>query len=183
MKMHLLILSALALLMLFVDRSCASFGTSTALEAIPNPNANPEKCGRASGIISKSAICDSDRKVSNKDLDVLEGFINAVTRAQIGVAVIERMASSNKDIDREAERYATSLHNTWGVGDAAKQNGVLIFLSIQDRAVYISTGSGVQDKLSGATVQSLIKMMKPYLRKQEYGTALQNCVVSSSRYL
>jgi hypothetical protein len=41
-------------------------------------------------------------------------------------------ASNPSDV---AEAFATKLHNQWGVGDAACNNGVLLFLAVQDRQV------------------------------------------------
>ena len=35
----------------------------------------------------------------------------------------------------EAEVFAKSLHNTWGVGDATCNSGLLLFLSKNDRQV------------------------------------------------
>ena len=41
-----------------------------------------------------------------------------------------------------AQDFAKAIHERWGVGDAACNNGVLLLLSVGDRQVYISTGKG-----------------------------------------
>ena len=41
-----------------------------------------------------------------------------------------------------AQIFAEYLHRSWGVGDAACQNGVLLLLAIADRQIYISVASG-----------------------------------------
>lgn len=37
----------------------------------------------------------------------------------------------------QAEYFAKSLHHTWGVGDAKCDNGLVFFLSQDDRQVHI----------------------------------------------
>ena len=72
-------------------------------------------------------------------VDVIEGRINSLQKAQVGVAVISKMNSPHGlSVDAASEMFAVEIHNGWKVGDAASQNGVLLFLSIQDRAVFIS---------------------------------------------
>ena len=41
-----------------------------------------------------------------------------------------------------AAQFAKELHTRWGVGDKACNNGVLFLLSVDDRQVYINTGTG-----------------------------------------
>jgi hypothetical protein len=41
-----------------------------------------------------------------------------------------------------AHDFAKALHERWGVGDAACNNGVLLLLAVENRQVYISTGTG-----------------------------------------
>ncbi len=45
-----------------------------------------------------------------------------------------------------AERFARQLHDAWGVGSAACDNGVLLLLATKDRQVYISVGKGATDR-------------------------------------
>ncbi len=54
----------------------------------------------------------------------------------------------HKDLEAATEAFAQRMHNTWGVGDATTQKGVLLFLSVVDRQIYISVGSGAAASLS-----------------------------------
>lgn len=55
---------------------------------------------------------------------------------QVAVAVMQWMAVPAGEDPAEAARlFAKALHNEWGVGDAACNNGVLLLLSIDDRQV------------------------------------------------
>ena len=54
---------------------------------------------------------------------------------------------------------------------------MLVFLSIEDRAVYISTGSGSGKVLSSTVIDAIIAHMKPDLRSAQYGSAMEKAVV------
>ena len=43
-------------------------------------------------------------------------------------------------LEELAKNYAKSIHDSWGIGHYPCDNGVLIFLAICDRQIYISTG-------------------------------------------
>lgn len=56
--------------------------------------------------------------------------------AQVAVAVMQRMAvPEGESATAQAKVFAKALHDKWGVGDAACNNGVLLLLSVQDRQV------------------------------------------------
>jgi uncharacterized membrane protein YgcG len=145
---------------------------------LANPLLNPAACGRPG--VSKSVICDPSNLLEKESKDVIEGYINAITGAQLAVVVIDEMSynfKGSEDIEVASERFARTLHNTWGVGDKATDNGILLFLSIKDRAVFISTGAGVQSKITKRYIDYLITLMKPDLRSRQYGSALEKTVV------
>lgn len=55
---------------------------------------------------------------------------------------------------REAiDDYAYDLFNEWGIGDAAKNNGFLLLLAIEDDDYYARTGSGLDSRLSAGTIK------------------------------
>jgi uncharacterized membrane protein YgcG len=76
-----------------------------------------------------------------------------------------------------AKSFATALHDQWGVGDVACNNGVLFLLSRDDRQVYISTGAGASGALDDAKLVGIIADMRPLLRKGEYDLAIEQAVV------
>ena len=139
---------------------------------------SPSTCGRPN--VKTSQICDPDVLLSTDDKDVIEGRINVITKIEIGISIIRQMdlRSSSSNIDDAAKQFAVSLHNRWGVGDKTTQNGVLIFASVTDRVVYISVGDGMKDKLFDAMLDHIIQStMRPYLRRGEYGKAIEAAVV------
>jgi uncharacterized membrane protein YgcG len=65
----------------------------------------------------------------------------------------------------------------WGVGDASRQNGVLVLISQSDRAVFISRGSGLRTMLTDHVLDQIIARMKPHLRAGDYDIAFVSAVV------
>jgi hypothetical protein len=61
--------------------------------------------------------------------------------------------------------------------------GILIFLSIQDRVCFISTGSEISSILPWWRLDHIVASMKPDLRHREYGDALLRAIEDLSRLL
>lgn len=49
--------------------------------------------------------------------------------------------------------YAYDLFNEWDIGDADKQNGLLILLAIDDDDYYVEPGTGLRSKLSAGAIK------------------------------
>lgn len=55
---------------------------------------------------------------------------------QVAVALVDKMQlQKGRTAAEQAEVFAKSLHNTWGVGDATCNSGLVLFLSRDDRQV------------------------------------------------
>ena len=102
----------------------------------------------------------------------------------------------NKDEEITANEFASGLHDKWGVGSTVTlsaqdcyghkaiesdsdeilngDTGILFFLSIQDRTVFISHGSALESILTTRRIQRIINRMQPYLRDGLYGKAIQH---------
>lgn len=164
-----------------IGRVSATYTTARSISDIPNPMLDPIKCGRPG--VSKSAVCDPDKRLTKDIKDEIEGRMNILTNAQMAVVVINKMNLGDSlihwdiNIDKATETYARTLHDTWGVGKKETQNGILIFLSIYDRSLYISTGQGVSAKLSKPMLDTLINDVKDILRKGDYGQAIVNLIM------
>jgi hypothetical protein len=77
----------------------------------------------------------------------------------------------------EAEYYANTLIQLWGVGDSALQNGALIFLSVFDRVIFISLGVEIQAKLSSVEVDRVLGHVTPLLKAEQYGSAIERAIM------
>ena len=125
------------------------FTTSNCLKSewtpnnLPNPFICPENAGRPG--VDKSNVCDPCNILSKESKDVLEGYLNDYKGHGV-VLIIDKMSNHfikayNHDIDVATKSYATSVHDLWGIGDKNRNDGILIFLSTDDRAIFISTGN------------------------------------------
>lgn len=113
------------------------------------------------------------------------------TPVQMAVVVVQEMEMNGKHyLDQEykinqGKIVATALHDTWGVGTTeCGGSGILLFLSITDRVVYLSIGTGLVPILTSNRIDAIIDDdMKPFLREEEYTQAIVNCIFSIIRYV
>ena len=57
----------------------------------------------------------------------------------------------------------------WGIGQAGKDNGILILLAREDRRIGISTGYGVEDRLTDALSKRIIEnLILPSFKQGDY---------------
>lgn len=160
------------------------------IENLPSPQSSPAKCGRPKA----SSICDTDQLLSPSAALTAEGLLNFIaapshgnpsvtcgvkqTGYQMAIALMLHLPSSTS-----AEKYAKSLHDVWGVGDAACDNGILLLIAIEDRQLYISTGAGAKLVLPDASAASVLESMKPALRRGSVDDAVLGGVAAISRVL
>src|SRR4029453_10512751 len=67
------------------------------------------------------------------------------------VVVVDLRKESTAPIDG----YTLRVANAWGVGQADRQNGVLLFVFTEDRQMYMQVGLGLEDVLPNAKARSL----------------------------
>ena len=143
----------------------------------PNPNVDLDWCGRR-GV--RSSICDPDLVLSYESANVVEDALNAIAADhgyQVAVALVEEMeAVRGMDKPANAEFWAKGLHDRWGVGDAATQKGVVLFLAKLDRRVHISTGAGAKAVLTDSETVATIDRMRSKLRAGDYDGAVEGAV-------
>ena len=58
--------------------------------------------------------------------------------------------------DETIEHYATRTFNSWGIGKADKNNGVLLLVAIDDRALRIEVGTGLEKTLTDGEAEEII---------------------------
>lgn len=78
---------------------------------------------------------------------------------QIAVAVVRTTG------DRSIEDYSIDLARQWGVGDAQRDDGVVVVVALDDRELRIEVGSGVEGDLTDVTASRIVdQVMVPLLR-------------------
>lgn len=85
------------------------------------------------------------------------------TSTQIVVATI--LTTNGEDIGY----YATNWAHKWGIGQADKDNGILILVAKDDRKMTIRTGYGMEHILTDALSRRIIEThMVPHFREGDY---------------
>lgn len=154
-------------------------------EEVPNPTLHWTGCGRT----HSSYICDPMNYISPlsySSLDVLldkfkQMKVNPETSCnnyEVAVAIVDEMKYSyfSSNELRRAEDFADKLFYYWNIGsnDSRCSNGVLLFLSINDRVGYIATGREARLKLSDWRARNIITYtMAPFLQQHRVGEAVQ----------
>jgi uncharacterized protein len=87
---------------------------------------------------------------------------------QIVVAVFPKMHS-----DAPIKDYTMRVANSWQVGQKGKNNGVTLFVFIQDRKIYIQVGTGLEKVLPDAKCKQILDTeIIPFLKKGDYDGGL-----------
>lgn len=85
------------------------------------------------------------------------------TSTQIVVAIIK--STEGEDIDYLGAQWG----HQWGIGQAEKDNGVLVLLARGDRRIAISTGYGVEARLTDAMSRRIIQnVIIPRFKQDDY---------------
>ncbi|MEO0905112.1 MAG: TPM domain-containing protein [Pseudomonadota bacterium] len=90
------------------------------------------------------------------------------------VLTIKRM--SDYGHSGSIESFATSLFNTWGIGDADRNDGLLLLVSHLDRQLRIEVGAGYGDTLNDPMGRVIDTKIVPNFRLDEYADGIQSGV-------
>lgn len=89
------------------------------------------------------------------------------TSTQIVIATIESLEGEYIGL------YAPEWAHAWGIGQADKDNGLLILLSENDRKIWITTGYGLEQYLTDATTNTIIQsIILPEFKQGNYYAGL-----------
>ena len=74
--------------------------------------------------------------------------------------------------DQTIETFATGLFNTWGIGDRARNDGVLLLVALRDHKVRIELGKGYGGGYDDALRVLIERDMAPLFRAGQNGAAI-----------
>lgn len=94
--------------------------------------------------------------------------------AQIGVLTVQYTGNLS------TEDYATEAFNTWGIGDATNNNGVLILLVMEspiyeDGDYYLTYGDGFRNTTLESQASAIAQTMEDDFVRQDYDDAVTTC--------
>lgn len=107
--------------------------------------------------------------LSVEEEDVIrEKLIELKTETDIEFTVVIIDQMSDYGHDGPIEPFATGLFNAWGVGDASRNDGVMLLVSRLDRVLRIEVGSGYGDDKNDAMAAIIDEKIVPLFRDDEY---------------
>jgi uncharacterized protein len=120
--------------------------------AIPNP---PRLVNDFAGMLS----ADERQQLENR----LVAYDDS-TSTQIAIVTEKTLNGA------DAGQYAIGLFNAWGIGGQKKaDNGVLIYVALSDRKMFIVTGRGVEQYLPDIVCKRIVeRRLKPNFRNEQY---------------
>jgi uncharacterized protein len=93
------------------------------------------------------------------------------TSNQIAVLLVSSLG------DEPMEEYTLRVAEKWRIGKQEKDNGVLLFISIDDRKVRIEVGEGLEGVLTDALCSQIIRHeIAPYFRQGNYEGGVQAAI-------
>ncbi len=114
------------------------------------------------------------------------GVLTEETRTHLEETLLAYSASTTNEIavvtvrsleGDYIEHYAVELFEEWGIGKEKSDNGVLLLLAIEDRAVRIEVGYGLEGAIPDSVADRIIREeMIPLLKESAYGMAVSNAV-------
>ncbi|MBP7998774.1 MAG: TPM domain-containing protein [Chloroflexi bacterium] len=113
-------------------------------------------------------VIDPEHETAIRDL-----LIQVYDEQAVEVTVLTIRSISDYDTgDETIESFATNLFNTWGIGDAQRNDGILLLVAIVDRELRIELGAGYgaadEDGLGGI----IDRVMVPRFRTESYSLGI-----------
>jgi uncharacterized protein len=110
----------------------------------------------------------------------LENFERS-TGNQVRVAIFPKMES-----DSSIDDYTVRVARAWQIGQQARNNGVILFVFIQDRQMFIQVGYGLEGALPDALCKQITEYeIKPHFKTGDYGgglTAGVNAILAATQH-
>ncbi|MCB2117097.1 MAG: TPM domain-containing protein [Rhodobacteraceae bacterium] len=98
----------------------------------------------------------------------------AVLKGETGIetSVVTIPSRDNYDPSTSIEEFATGLFNTWGIGDAARNDGILILVAADERAVRLELGKGYDQGYDVLAQDIVTRYFLPDFRENQMARGL-----------
>jgi len=119
----------------------------TLLRAAPAPG--PEDLGRPQGYLTDTA--GALQPEDARRIEVYLGQVESALQVQFAVVIVPTVAPAT------IEEYAVKLFEKWGIGDAQRDEGLLLVVAVQERKVRFEVGYGLEGALPDGRVGGIIR--------------------------
>ncbi len=121
-------------------------------------------------------LTNSVPEFAKNQLNELCKEIHNFKNAELAIVVIATTR------DRQPRAYATDLFNHWGIGDSRENNGILLFVAMDDRKAELVLGDGVDDPVHEDAANRIMQQyIIPRFRKADIAGALYGGAFGSAR--
>ncbi len=122
-------------------------------------------------------VNDLAQLLDTKDLAEVRGMLKllkADTGIQMTVVTLESQAPYAPD--ETLEEFATNLFNDWGIGDATRNDGILVLVLPDDRAMRIELGAGYDASWNNEAGRVIDRSYLPSFRSDKYARGIKDGV-------
>ena len=149
---------------------CLLFSASLAPLVLAETTAKPA----ARSLSLNAPVIDQTNTLSAAELAALEAQLRAIHQAGRGQLAIVLVPSTGSESTFDA---ALRLAEQWQLGTAQADNGLLIFVAVQDRRVQILTGYGLESVLPDVMTSRIIREeITPAFKEGDYAGGLSAAV-------
>jgi uncharacterized protein len=143
----------------------------------------PARAQEASGLPPVPAyhgyVNDEAGVIGEPRVAQLESFLDQLNRKTgVQFAVLTVQTCEPED----PTTFKTRVFNTWGIGDKERRDGLLLFVAMKERAVYLETGYGLEGTLpDGWQARMLRNLAFPEFRAGRPAEGITAAVLSASQ--
>lgn len=123
-----------------------------------------------------SAVYDQAKVLSKETIKTIdkmnETSDNTDKKLKIGVYITKDLG------DKDVEDTSLAIARKWKIGDKDTNNGVLLFLAINDKKSRLEVSDNLATRLTDIQSKAILDSMKPKLRSKDYDGAVLDAVKS-----
>ena len=123
-----------------------------------------------------SAVYDQAKVLSKETIKTIdkinEEADNTDKKLKIGVYITNDLG------DKDVEETSLEIARKWKIGDKDTNNGVLLFLAINDKKSRLEVSDNLATRLTDIQSKAILDNMKPKLRSKDYDGAVLDAVKS-----
>lgn len=140
-------------------------------ETLPNPAG-----GTLPGYLDVYVNDYADLLETAAEVRIRDDLIELYDRTGIEMTVLTIPSLSDYGHYGPIEPFATALFNAWGIGNAARNDGVLVLVSLFDRSMRIEIGSGYGASWDARMQRVIDEGFLPDFRNDAYQTGIETGV-------
>lgn len=119
-------------------------------------------------------VLDIAGKLDGSQISALNEQILELEVSTRAAVVVFMLPSTGEE---EIEEYATRVFQEWKLGDAGRDDGILILVAIQDKRMRIEVGQGLEGSVPDVLAGRIIdQQMKPRFRNNDYAGGLEAAI-------